>query len=178
MQAHALADIEINYEIERLRAWRFRKVSEYMSRLDKDALFSATACRERYSALMDGTARIPTEMDDDPESRRLEMEAYRKSREQARNKEKEEKDAKEALEQKNKYDARSRKAQKAEEKAKKYAAREIEKAKRAMDRATKAQQRVQQSLENQDVKAQHNAQIKKENAENEAKKVKSKRAVS
>ena len=177
MQAHALADIEINYEIERVRAWRFRKVSEYMRRLNKDALFSANACRERYNALMDGTARIPTEVDDDPDARRAELEAYRESREETRNKEQAGRDAKEALDRKAKDDAKLRNAQKAEEIASKRAAKESEKAQRAMSRATQAQLRAQHYLENQAAKAQRNAQIKKQKVEHDAKKAKSKHAV-
>lgn len=172
MQAHALADIEISYEIERIRAWRFRKVSDYMRRLDKNVLFSATACRERYCALMEGTASIPSEMDDDPESRRASMEAYRKSREQIRNKEQEERDAKEVAEEQAKEEARIRNAQKAEEIANKRVARATEKAQRALTRAAKAQLRAQQSLENQIAKAQRNTQIKKQKTENAAKKAK------
>ena len=165
VQAHALADIEISYEIERIRAWRFRKVSEYMRRLNKDALFSANACRERYSALINGTARIPTELDDDPETRRAELEAFRKMREVVRDKEDEEKRAKEALELKAKEDDKVRHAQNAEEKASKRALKEAEKARRAMVRATEAQRRAQRSLENQFAKAEYTTQLMKQSAE-------------
>ncbi|KAF1842505.1 uncharacterized protein K460DRAFT_359104 [Cucurbitaria berberidis CBS 394.84] len=177
MQAHALADIEINYEIERVRAWRFRKVSDYMRRLNKDTLFSATACRERYNALIEGTARIPIDMDDDPDARRAEMEAYRESREQVRNKEQGEKNAKEALERKTKDEAKVRNAQKAEETANKRAAKETEKAQRAMQRAAQAQVRAQRSVENHAAKAQRNAQLKKQKEDREAKRARNKRAV-
>ncbi|KAF1947960.1 hypothetical protein EJ02DRAFT_364466, partial [Clathrospora elynae] len=177
MQAYALADIETNYEIERIRAWRFRKVSEYMRRLNKNTLFSATACRERYNDIMDESARIPTEMDDDPFTRRAEMEAYRESREEVRNEEKAEKDEKEALEVKNKNEAKSRNAQKAEEIANKRASKEAEKAQRAMNRAAQAQTRAAQAANNQNAKAQRNAQIKKQKTEHEAKRASRKRAV-
>lgn len=169
MQAYALADIEINYEIERIRAWRFRKVSEYMRRLNKDALFSANACRERYNALQDGTALIPTEMDDDPDRRRMELETYRETREQARNKEQEEKDKKEALERRAKDEARTLNAQKAEVISKKLAKIEEEKAKRLMDRATAAQVRSQRAFENATAKQLRNAQIKKQKQATEKK---------
>ena len=162
IQAHALADIEINYEIERIRAWRFRKVSEYMRRLNKEALFSATACRERYNALLDGTARIPTEQDDDPDTRRAEMEAYRISRETVRNQEKAKKDAKEATEAKAKNDAKAKNAQKAEEVAGRRAIKEGEKAQRAMTRAAQAQIRAQRAKENSNAKTLRNVQIKKQ----------------
>ncbi|KAH7078003.1 hypothetical protein BKA63DRAFT_467568 [Paraphoma chrysanthemicola] len=163
MQAYALADIEINYEIERMRAWRFRKVSEYMRRLHKDALFSATACRERYNALSDGTARIPTDLDDDPDARRFELETYRETREQARNKEQAEKDTKEAIQRKTKDEARTRNAQKSEEIAYKRQQKEEEKAQRAMHRAAAAQVRSQRAKEHATARAQRNAQIKKQN---------------
>jgi hypothetical protein len=163
MQAHALADIEVNYEIERIRAWRFRKVSEYMRRLNKDALFSATACRDRYNALAEGTPRIPTEMDDDPETRHMELENYRQSREEARIKDQEEKEAKEAIERKVKDEARTRNAKKAEEIAYKRQQKEEEKAQRAMQRAAAAQIRSQRAGENAVAKAQRNAQIQKQN---------------
>jgi hypothetical protein len=160
MQAHALADIEINYEVERIRAWRFRKVSEYMRRLNKDALFSAQACRERYNALQDGTARIPTEIDDDPDMRRAELEAYRESREQARNKVQGEKDKKEAIERKEKDESKTKNAQKAEEIANKRAQKENEKAQRAMSRAAAAQVRAQRATEHAAAKEQRNKQLK------------------
>ena len=117
----------MRYEIERIRAWRFRKVSEYMRRLNKSALFSENACRERYKSLIEGTARIPSSLDDDLAARLLELEAFRLSREQAREKEQEEKRTKEALEQQAKQDMQSIKAQKAEEAARKQAEKEIEK---------------------------------------------------
>lgn len=162
MQANALADIEINYEIERLRAWRFRRVSEYMRRLDSNALFSETACRERYNSLIEGTARIPTDLDDNPEARRAEMKVYRESREKIRLKEQEEKDAQELLERTEKNKAKILSAQKAEEAAAKRAEKENESAQRALQRAATAQARAQRALENSTAKTQRNAQIKKQ----------------
>jgi hypothetical protein len=161
MQAHALADIEVNYEVERIRAWRYRKVSEYMRRLKKNALFSANACRERYEAIVEGTARIPTEMDDDPDTRRLELENYRQARAELREKEQTEKDAKEANERKTKDEARTRNAQKAEEIAHKRQQKEEEKAQRAVKRAAAAQVRLQRAKENSTAKVQRNTQLKK-----------------
>ncbi|OAL00728.1 hypothetical protein IQ06DRAFT_221242 [Phaeosphaeriaceae sp. SRC1lsM3a] len=169
MQAHALADIEINYEVERIRAWRFRKVSEYMRRLNKDVVFSTTACRERYNALIDGTARIPTEMDDDPDARRFEMESYRQTRENVRNKEQAEQEIKDAKERNEKEAARTRNAKKAAETAAKRKQKEAEKVQRAMQRATAAQVRYSRATENADAKAMRNEQIQKENKEKEKK---------
>ncbi|KAH8732263.1 hypothetical protein GQ44DRAFT_697346 [Phaeosphaeriaceae sp. PMI808] len=164
MRAADMADIEVSYEMERIRAWRFRKMSEYMRRLNKDALFSATACRERYKALVEGTGRIPTELDDDPDACRMELEAYRESREQARYKEHAIKNAKDALDRKTKNAARIKNAQKAEETAHKRQQLEEAKAHRAMARAAAAQLRFQRAGENALAKAQRNAQVKKQNS--------------
>ncbi|CAN9101035.1 unnamed protein product [Alternaria alternata] len=169
LQAHALADIEINYEIERIRAWRFRKVSEYMRRLNKDALL-ALACRERYNAIIEGTARIPTEVDDDPDARRAEMENFRMTREKTRNEEKAKQDALEAAEAKAKNETRFRNAQKAEDIANKRANKESEKAHRAMTRAAQAQIRAARAIENVNAKSQRNAQLKNQKKVRETKK--------
>jgi hypothetical protein len=162
MQAYALADIEINYEVERIRAWRYRKVSEYMRRLDKDAIFSATACRERFMGIVDGTARIPTDMDDDPGARRFELENYRQSRELARTMEQEEKEAKAANARQAKEDAIARNAEKAEAVAKKREEIERGKADRAMNRALAAQMRSQRASQNSISKTQRNTTIQKQ----------------
>ncbi|KAF2828342.1 hypothetical protein CC86DRAFT_191948 [Ophiobolus disseminans] len=162
MQAYALANIEVNYEVERMHAWRFRKVADYMRRLNKDNLFSETACRERYMAMTDGTARIPTDMDDDPDARRMQLEVYRSTREENRNKEQAIKDAKETRERKVKEAAKIKNAQKAEEIAYKRQQKEEEKAQRAMQRATAAQVRSQRATENTAAKVARNAQIKRQ----------------
>jgi len=160
MQAHALADIEINYEVERVRAWRFRKVSEYMRRLNKDALFSATACRERYNVLQSGTALIPTEVDDDPDTRRAELETFRETREQARNTEQALKDLKDTTDRKQKNESKTKNAEKAVEIANKRAQKENEKAQRAMSRAAAAQVRAQRATEHATARSQRNKQLK------------------
>ncbi|KAI1558325.1 hypothetical protein PtrSN002B_000551 [Pyrenophora tritici-repentis] len=170
IQAYALADIEISYEMERIRAWRFRKVSEYMRRLNAEALFSAKACRERYNSLISGNARIPTEDDDDPDARRTEIETYRINREHLRNEEKIAKEAKEAAEAKAKNITKARNAQKAEEIANSRAQKEEEKAERAMARAASARMRANRAAENSLAKTQRNAQIKKQKQGQEEKK--------
>jgi hypothetical protein len=159
-----LADIEISYEVERIRAWRFRKVSEYMRRLRENAMFSAKACRERYDTLKDGNARIPTEMDDDPEARRFEMETYRETRLNAELKADDEKATKEAIERKAKDEARTKNAQKAADTALKRQQKEEIKAQRAMKRAAAAHVRYQRAGENAAAKTQRNAQIQKQKA--------------
>jgi hypothetical protein len=175
LQAYALADIEANYEIERIRAWRFRKVSEYMRRLNEDALFSAAACRERYDALIQGTACIPSDLDDDPAARRAEMAAYRTAREQTRAKEQAENDAKAAAEAKRKVDAKSLKAQKAQDLVTKRRQQEADKAKRAAERAEKAKHRAARAKEKQDERARRVAQVVKQKQAKEAEKLAAKK---
>jgi hypothetical protein len=165
MEAYALADIQVNYEIERVRAWRFRKVSEMMRKLDKDSIFSEKACRERYQALVDGTARIPTEEDDDPDKRRAELEQFRMQREDERAKERAEKERKEALDRKIKEDARMRQAQKSEQTALARAAKQEAKAQRAMQRAAQNQMRLQRAEENKVAKSGKLELMRREKAE-------------
>jgi hypothetical protein len=132
-----------------------------MRRLDKDSNFSANACRVRYGQLTSGTARIPCEEDDDPETRREEREVFRLSREAEREKKAAEKETREALEKRVKDEVKIKNAQKAEEIANRRAAKEQEKANRALQRAAQAQLRMQKAAENQKAKTERNAQIKK-----------------
>lgn len=162
IQAHALADIEMSYEIERIRTWRFKKVAEYMRRLDKDALFSEKACRERYTELKSGSAVIPTDLDDDPDTRRADMESYRVSREAIRNQEKAAKDLKDLEERQSKDEKSSTSAAKADEVARKRAQTAIEKSQRAAQRAIAAQLRAERAAENLTAKAQRHAQVEKQ----------------
>lgn len=132
-----------------------------MRRLDKESLFSANACRIRYGELTSGAARIPCDVDDDPDTRRKEFEIFRLTREVAREKEATEKETQEAMEKRVKDAVKIKSAQKAEEIANKRAAKEAEKAQRAMQRAAQAQLRMQKAAENQKAKTERNAQIKK-----------------
>jgi hypothetical protein len=167
MQAYDLADIEIRYEMERLRAWRFKKVSEHIRRLNKEALFSAKACRDRYAALVNGTAIIPTDQDDNPDARRLEMETYRQEREAARAAEPAKKEKKEAEQQRIKDETRARGVKKAAETAARRNKMAQEKADRAVKRAAQASVRAQRALENDKKKAgQHASYQKKEDGKN------------
>ena len=118
-----------------------------MRRLNKDALFSANACRERYNFLIEGKARIPSELDDDPEASRAEMAACRRECEKARLQKQIEKEAQAALNKKRKEEAADHVSQKAEELANKRVVKEAEKAERARKRTEKAQERAQQTLE-------------------------------
>lgn len=132
-----------------------------MRRLNKDSLFSANACRNRYGELTSGTARIPCDVDDDPDARREEFEEFRLSREAAREKEAAEKETLEIMEKRVKDSVKMKNAQKAEELANKRAANEQEKAQRAIQRAANAQLRMQKAADNQKAKMERNAQIKK-----------------
>jgi hypothetical protein len=167
LQAYELANIEVNYEIERIRAWRFRKVSEYMRRLNKDALFSAKACTERYQGLMDGTAKIPSELDDDPQKRMQEMEAFRLEREAIREAERQEKEEKVARERKIKEEARMRNAQKAEEASIRQRAKLDARAEKAMQRAAQSQLKAQRARENEINRKLQMEQLNKEKMEEE-----------
>ena len=124
-------------------------------------MFSANACRARYSQLMSGTARIPCGIDDDPDARYAELEEFRLAREAARDKEDDERETQEALEKRVKDAAKIKNAQKAEETANKRATIEQEKANRALQRAAMAQLRMQKAAEIQKAKVERNAQIKK-----------------
>jgi hypothetical protein len=110
---------------------------------------------------MAGTARIPIEVDDDPDTRREEFKALCVLREAARAKEAAEQEMQETMQKRVADNAKIKTAQKAEEVADKRAAKEAEKARRAMQRAAQAQLRAQKAAENQKAKTERNAQIKK-----------------
>jgi hypothetical protein len=86
MKAKEMADREIQETIVRTRAKRFGKVALNMYKLNQEAIFSDKACKERYIGLINGTAAIPIELDDNPQKRREELLAYQQSREKAREK--------------------------------------------------------------------------------------------
>lgn len=130
-----------------------------MRRLNKDSSFSASACRVRYGELTSGTARIPCDIDDNPDTRREELEVFRISRKAAREKEAAELETRETMEKKVKDSVKAKNAQKAEEIANKRAVKEQEKAQRAMNRAAQAQFRMQKAAENQKAKKERNALI-------------------
>jgi hypothetical protein len=164
MQAYEFANIEVNYEIERTRAWRFRKVAEYMRRLDKDMIFSENACRERYQAIMRGTARIPTDLDDDPDARRAEMEAYREERERKRAIENAAKEEEAARDRAIKEETRLCNAQRAKQTALAREKKQQEKAQRAMRRAAQNQVKLQRAQENKTLKIQRLEKIRAQKA--------------
>ncbi|KAF2644594.1 hypothetical protein P280DRAFT_390970 [Massarina eburnea CBS 473.64] len=159
LRAYELADIEIRYEMERLRAWRFRKVSDFMRRLNKNAIFSATACSDRYISIIDGTAKIPSDIDDDPMARRAEMDAFITKRELERAKEHAAKEKKKADARRIKDDAKARQAKKSADTAAKRNFEAKDKANRAVMRAVKNQLKSQKAEENMHKKNERKARI-------------------
>lgn len=125
-----------------------------MRKLNPDAIFSEKACRERYSGLIDGTAMIPIDLDDDPMKRRQELQTYQESRERMRVNEKKQKALDEEKKQYLIQEARVRNAQKAEQIAIARAAKEKVKAERAMQRAAQKQIKYKEAEEIKVRKAQ------------------------
>jgi hypothetical protein len=166
MRAYELADIDIRYEIERARAWRFRKVSDYMRRLNKTAIFSANACSDRYIGLVNGTAKIPMDLDDDPLARRAEMDAFIAMREKERNAERAAKEKKEEDARRIKENAKVRQAKKSAAIAARRDNLQKEKANRAVLRATKAQLNSQRAEQNHRKRDERQAKIQAEHAKN------------
>ncbi|KAF2745081.1 hypothetical protein M011DRAFT_148590 [Sporormia fimetaria CBS 119925] len=161
MQAFEYADIEVRYEIERAMATRFKKTAEYMRRFDKDAIFSEKAVRERYQALMAGTARIPIDEDDDPNERRKEMEEFRAEREEVRAKEKEEAERKKREGEEEEEKKRAALAKRTEAAAKKKKEKREKREARKERIATKAQRLAQEAAE----KKCKRADLRREKAE-------------
>ncbi|KAL5427399.1 hypothetical protein PMIN04_001413 [Paraphaeosphaeria minitans] len=137
LRAYDLASIEIAYEIERLRAWRFKKTAEWMRRMNKASLFSGKACHARYAALLDGTATIPCDDDDDPAARHAAMAAFRAEKDAERDAERDAQEAAAAEQERIKLEAATRQATLNLEKAKKQAAKKKASNARATQRATK-----------------------------------------
>ncbi|KAF2268109.1 hypothetical protein CC78DRAFT_530489 [Lojkania enalia] len=160
IQAHELAEAEISTEIERIRSQRFRKVSEHMRKLNKDAKWSAKACHDRYTALMDGTAKIPSQQHDDPEARRRELEARRAAFERARLEERQVQEEKATRAQKIKEEARLRSAQKAEQTALAREQKQKDKAERAMKRAAQQQLKAERAVANRVAKNSRHEHLK------------------
>lgn len=130
-----------------------------MRRLNKDSIFSASACRARYMALVDGTASIPVDEADDPHAARLQQQLFCAQREAARNAEAERK-AREAAEVRRiKDEARARQAQKSASIAARRENAAVKKAARAMHRAAQAQLKSQRAVENNTRKKERNDAI-------------------
>jgi hypothetical protein len=90
MHAFNLAEKKLEWSLKQVRDRRWRMVSDCLRKLMINSQYGPEACQERYVALMDGTAYIPAEMDDDPAGRFAELEEriqeyHEKCKEEARN---------------------------------------------------------------------------------------------
>lgn len=63
------ADFLIADEARKLRKRRFQYTAKHLSELKPSTNYSAKACRKRYRDLMNDRAKIPPELDDEPEKR-------------------------------------------------------------------------------------------------------------
>jgi SAP domain len=83
-----MALAEIHAEIESKRSKRWEYTAKYLQKLlKKDISYSSKSCQKRFVALQDDKARIPPELDDDPEKRardRAQKSLARLQRKQAR----------------------------------------------------------------------------------------------
>lgn len=59
----------IEHEYEKLKNRRFVYVARHLQDMKPNTNYSAKACKKRYRALLAGTAKIPPELDDDPDKR-------------------------------------------------------------------------------------------------------------
>lgn len=158
------AQTEITDEIEKLYATFFEGVAKHMRKADVQVNFSAQACKDRWAALIDGTALIPTELDDDLERRSKENEARKEMRErQTLQKEEELKQAEKLgrLTRMAEENAKLENATKQEKTANNRAKHIAEKAARAEQRAAKLLAKVQKAEENKLKKTQRAAQLKR-----------------
>ncbi|KAF2000012.1 hypothetical protein P154DRAFT_206512 [Amniculicola lignicola CBS 123094] len=165
IEAYARADIEVSYEIERARAWRWRKVSEFMRRLNKDAIFSETAVRERYTDLINGTASIPSELDDNPIARRMEIESYREQREVVREAERKQKE-KDAADLKHvREETRMRQAIRFEESARAHEEKAQKQALKSVQRAAQYQMKAERAKQHAEARIRATEQARKDRAD-------------
>ncbi|GAB7339431.1 hypothetical protein MBLNU457_6063t1 [Dothideomycetes sp. NU457] len=75
LKAYDIADERLLAELQKVREKRFTYVADALnSSLDKPR-FSTKACKDRYEAILNGTARPPPELDGDPEARKAEQNA-------------------------------------------------------------------------------------------------------
>ncbi|KAL2355220.1 hypothetical protein BJ546DRAFT_678311 [Cryomyces antarcticus] len=74
-QAYKDADDMLNVELAKVYDRRWRFVAMYLRRKISTSKYSARACKERFEALQNGTARCPPELDENPEARRAERDA-------------------------------------------------------------------------------------------------------
>lgn len=105
--------------------------------MNKASVFSGRACHARYAALLDGTATIPCDIDDDPAARHVAMEAFRREKEAERDAERDAKEVAAAEQERIKLEAAARQAQINLEKATRQAKKKAADNARATQRATK-----------------------------------------
>ena len=72
LKAYDVADSRLMRELQKLREKRFIFVADAINATLEHPRFSTKACKDRYEALLNGTARPPPELDDDPEARKAE----------------------------------------------------------------------------------------------------------
>ena len=85
VEAFKRAERRVQREMETIRNRRFYYVANEILQIEPEKAFSPKACRERYVGLVNGTASIPIELDDNPQEREKErndrIEQRRRSRE-------------------------------------------------------------------------------------------------
>lgn len=82
--AYHVASDRVEDEIRVIKERRFQFVAQEMANLNPSSAFSAKACRERFISITNGTALIPTSLDDDPAQRIRERDARIETRNNAR----------------------------------------------------------------------------------------------
>lgn len=73
-ESHEMADEKFKAEFEKLEQKRWAWTAQALNKRLPRQRFSAKACRQRFEALKDGTARCPPELDPNPAARALERE--------------------------------------------------------------------------------------------------------
>ncbi|KAL9096624.1 MAG: hypothetical protein Q9165_001111 [Trypethelium subeluteriae] len=72
VKSYHRAERQIQQEIEKARDKLWRYTSDLLRHECPTSRYSPRACKERYEALLDGTARVPPELDENPEARAAE----------------------------------------------------------------------------------------------------------
>lgn len=164
LAAEAEVDAEIHKDIQRVKSKRWELVARHLQKkINKDIPYSAGSCKKRFVALQSDTAIIPIELVDNKEQRLIErtqqslrllqqLQDAEFAQEQAKNKKKLEKDARElALKKKqeerslNRFEKSRLIAQKAAAKAEKAAKEHEEREKRHLEDAARIAE-LQQNL--------------------------------
>ncbi|KAI9699548.1 MAG: hypothetical protein M1820_007179 [Bogoriella megaspora] len=74
VKSYRRAENQIEHELQKARDKLWRYTADLLRHERPTSKYSPRACQERYEALLKGTARIPPELDDNPEQRRQERE--------------------------------------------------------------------------------------------------------